>query len=1175
VSYIVRDGELMKYNVAFTSFADVRSLFRVVQRFLGIHGANVTYGDVEDAPINGSREFIAPFFAVSRNEPVLSVYLQDLGQTSLGGWVSDKLEKITLSASAEGIDAEVLMGNYSLGRNEALTIDPLVTTVPVIGGNDDTWIAYLQWDPDESAYINYVSDTSLRFGKNYDYYGYYTLYTYNSFLRWPILIPDGCVVQSAYLNICAASSSTELFNPRILTIDSGNCPPFTGSAQDIWNYGSMPNYVTWQLTNWTQDYWYQKYVTQNLQDFMNRQDYALGNYIGLRIDDTGATPIPPKYRVMYSCNAGASKAPRLHITFQAQSETFAEPLENWSFEDSSGWSTDNLLLSLDEGAGKTAYDGGPNTNDGTLMAHLGTLYNMEAGDWVDGRYGKALCFDGTNEYVSVPDADSLDFGTSSFSLSLWIKAPEEAVYRQVIDKATAGAEGWSFYRDGGNPKYLRGFIRDSAGHIAVETWNDAGCTVFDDSWHHVVIVVDRSAQKLKVYVDGVKDSHEPSTSQVGSVSNSLALYLAYGRINNYLNGKLDDIRVYRRALSGLEASSLYGGADIRNGLVAEWRLDEGSGTGAADTHMWAEGKAGSALCFDGASGDEVQVADASGLKWAGGDFNVSLWFKLYPSDAGGGYMLSKPITSMGHYNYWLRRLSDDTIQFTLQGDAGGGWTSFSLASEPVSENEWHSVLATVDGSTKAVKLYVDGVLVASGTHAFTSYVPGMGDQNRALTLGNVYPGEPPADGYLFKGCVDEVRISDGKTSVSVSDDTYMHGKHSWNVEGPSSGDAVVSQLLDTEVTEYVRNHNANQNRGVAFSFNFLPDGVNDNDPNKGEKNKARAEIDYYDGSWHTITNDTIKPSGDWYMAQANCRLPTATTQLKVRIRGYPYNGEAFKAWIDGASLSVYYEKRDVGDYGNVTLLTHLFHSAAMQIPEFDGFVSAAVSVAVSAKDDYSVYRIKDLKVELLPNSGPGTGSATIQQGRLMILYCTQENEEEVDLNPGAQEELINSNAHAALLGGKFIFSTLWGIGSAKYGVPYFTSTLVKAGLATTAVQPYIAAAFIVGGALISIVWPVYRVDLHDPFAEGVADYYVKEDFDYTQEHSFVTYDDGILWSNPQYYFDWRFRTDSDDIFAIKISVTVDWAKWTWDEGQEMYIWEHQTGYVTTLSSVISIANYWQ
>ena len=80
--------------------------------------------------------------------------------------------------------------------------------------------------------------------------------------------------------------------------------------------------------------------------------------------------------------------------------------------------------------------------------------------------------------------------------------------------------------------------------------------------------------------------------------------------------------------------------------------------------------------------------------------------------------------------------------------------------------------------------------------------------------------------HYFKGSIDEVRVNDQTVSVAIDDETYMHGKHSWRVEGSSSQNVTITQLLSNEVVEYVRDRKPNQNRGMRFIFGYKPNSAN-------------------------------------------------------------------------------------------------------------------------------------------------------------------------------------------------------------------------------------------------------------------------------------------------------------------------------------------------------------
>ena len=57
-----------------------------------------------------------------------------------------------------------------------------------------------------------------------------------------------------------------------------------------------------------------------------------------------------------------------------------------------------LYLSFDEGNGEDAFDTSNYGNNGVLNG---------GPEWVDGRFGKALKFDGVDDYVEIPDNESL------------------------------------------------------------------------------------------------------------------------------------------------------------------------------------------------------------------------------------------------------------------------------------------------------------------------------------------------------------------------------------------------------------------------------------------------------------------------------------------------------------------------------------------------------------------------------------------------------------------------------------------------------------------------------------------------------------------------------------------------------------------------------------------------
>ena len=69
-----------------------------------------------------------------------------------------------------------------------------------------------------------------------------------------------------------------------------------------------------------------------------------------------------------------------------------------------------LYLPFDEGKGDIVKDISGNGNDGTIYGAR----------WVDGKFGKALSFDGIDDYVELKDRN-LHMGGNDFTIAAWVK----------------------------------------------------------------------------------------------------------------------------------------------------------------------------------------------------------------------------------------------------------------------------------------------------------------------------------------------------------------------------------------------------------------------------------------------------------------------------------------------------------------------------------------------------------------------------------------------------------------------------------------------------------------------------------------------------------------------------------------------------------------------------------
>jgi hypothetical protein len=174
-----------------------------------------------------------------------------------------------------------------------------------------------------------------------------------------------------------------------------------------------------------------------------------------------------------------------------------------------------------------------------------------------GKYSTALLLDNINEYASVPHSQTLQL-SNAFSITLWVK-----------HSALPAAGQFSFYLEKG---------RDDHDNFAVGV-NDAQRTFieFEDTtgsynyfsassrpiplgaWTHVAVVIDPRAQLINFYIDGQNAGQFTNQKQFDSSSTDPLLIgrQNFGALTHPMQGLVDDLRIYNRALTASDIAYLY------------------------------------------------------------------------------------------------------------------------------------------------------------------------------------------------------------------------------------------------------------------------------------------------------------------------------------------------------------------------------------------------------------------------------------------------------------------------------------------------------------------------------------------------------------------------------------------------------------------------------------------
>jgi len=232
-----------------------------------------------------------------------------------------------------------------------------------------------------------------------------------------------------------------------------------------------------------------------------------------------------------------------------------------------------LLWGLVKGFGQTtdyvgfwpldgdAIDQSSNSLDGTINGAISSMGH-------DDLPNTSLYFDGTDDYVVIPNSSLLQFGTGSFSISFWMK-PDVNTNVRLIDHRGAGAAGSypgyliKLYTDGSNWYFYSAGIDDASGNF--KGCQGAGSSYPCNQWYHVVMCYEEDAE-LRFYVDGILDA-TISTGSYGSINNSLPTgfgasvsslgsYSPPSTVSQFYKGGLDDVYMFDREISETEISWL-------------------------------------------------------------------------------------------------------------------------------------------------------------------------------------------------------------------------------------------------------------------------------------------------------------------------------------------------------------------------------------------------------------------------------------------------------------------------------------------------------------------------------------------------------------------------------------------------------------------------------------------
>ena len=200
-------------------------------------------------------------------------------------------------------------------------------------------------------------------------------------------------------------------------------------------------------------------------------------------------------------------------------------------------------------------------NNGSLIHGAG---------FAPGLVGQAFNFNGTNQYVAIPNSPGLD-PTGSFTIEAWVY-PQPSATAQVIlgkwgDTADyAGKRCYNLAILSGN--VLQFSISDSTNqnNTTFQVLNSANNAVPYNTWSHVAAVYNQATGIRQIYVNGVlvaqRTDHPITILQAANPVGIGAGPYGSTSIRDFFNGRIDELAFFNRALSAGEVQAVFNAGNL-------------------------------------------------------------------------------------------------------------------------------------------------------------------------------------------------------------------------------------------------------------------------------------------------------------------------------------------------------------------------------------------------------------------------------------------------------------------------------------------------------------------------------------------------------------------------------------------------------------------------------------
>lgn len=386
------------------------------------------------------------------------------------------------------------------------------------------------------------------------------------------------------------------------------------------------------------------------------------------------------------------------------------------------------------------FENGSNLGDDTSVigsSHDGSVNGSPSLDSSESRMGNSSIrmYGDQNQYIEVPDHSELD-DTEALTIAFWAKPTSTGIDGNARGLISKRAD----YND--NVSYSL-YLPSSGGELTIYLDDGSGAPskiptgyTFQTDWQHVAMVFDGtepSSSRVRVYVDGsLHGTYLHSAAQIRDLNSPLTIgslnpdYNPGGNGYVSFDGWMDDVRIYRRALSASEVADLHGVP-----AAAYWTFDETSGTTVGDssansldvsmqgTNTWTSGQVDGALDIGDAANAYGMLTDPVELENTD-KLSISFWVRPENLDGNARFVVSKRDAEDVNASYSVFFWTGNRLFVDLDKNNNGNRHSTDTQFQ---NDAWYHVAVVYDGTLPQAergRVYINGDLDANSPFSVSS-----------------------------------------------------------------------------------------------------------------------------------------------------------------------------------------------------------------------------------------------------------------------------------------------------------------------------------------------------------------------------------------------------------------------------------------------------------------------